>query len=176
MEFLQWALPQVGLRWAGFRKPRRQVIRRLHARVQELGLNGLDAYESYLAANPDEWSQFAALTPVTISRFYRDRAVFGALEDVVLPELRPRRAWSAGCASGEEAYTLALIAPELEILATDVHEPVLRRADAAVYPESSFAELPERLRARMSDGTVSEPGRDPPPRPARRSRHPARST
>ena len=47
MEFLQWALPQVGLRWAGFRKPRRQVIRRLHARVAELGLNGLDAYESY---------------------------------------------------------------------------------------------------------------------------------
>ena len=105
-----------------------------------------------LAANPDEWSQFAALTPVTISRFYRDRAVFRALEDVVLPALRPRRAWSAGCASGEEAYTLALIAPELEILATDVHEPVLRRAHAAEYPESSFVELPERLRARMCGG------------------------
>ena len=153
IEFMQWALPQVGLRWAGFRKVRRQVLRRVHARVKELGLDGLDAYESYLAANPDEWTQFAALTPVTISRFYRDRAVFSALEDVVLPALRPRRAWSAGCASGEEAYTLALIAPELEILATDIHEPVLRRARAAVYPDSSFAELPARLRARMHDGT-----------------------
>ena len=152
VEFLQWALPRAGLRWAGFRKPRRQVLRRLRARVEELGLDGLDAYRSYLEANPDEWSHFVSLTPVTISRFYRDRAVFEALETVVLPELRPRRAWSAGCASGEEPYTLALIAPELEILATDVHEPVLRRARAAAYPESSFAELPERLRARMRDG------------------------
>ena len=76
----------------------------------------------------------------------------------MLPALRPRRAWSAGCASGEEAYTLALIAPELEILATDVHEPVLRRARAAVYPESSFAELPERLRAGMRRRRVSRAG------------------
>ena len=155
-EFLQWALPRAGLRWAGFRKPRRQVLRRLRERVEELGLDGLDAYGSYLEANPDEWSHFVSLTPVTISRFYRDRAVFAALEAVVLPALRPRRAWSAGCASGEEAYTLALIAPELEILATDIHEPVLCRARAAVYPESSFAELPDRLRARMRDGTYRE--------------------
>jgi chemotaxis protein methyltransferase CheR len=168
--FLQWALPRVGLRWAGFRKVRRQVCRRLQRRVGALGLAGLDAYRAYLDAHPEDWAQFEALTPVTISRFYRDRAVFARLEDAVLPALAAGRdrltAWSAGCASGEEAYTLALLWEEalaarfpalrLGILATDVDPAMLRRAREATYEQSSLRELPAPWRER---GFVRRGGR-----------------
>src|SRR4051812_18935427 len=152
--FLQWALPRLGLRWAGYRRVRRQVCRRVARRIAELGLDGHDAYRAHLAAHPEEWEELRALTPVTISRFGRDRAVFAALAGAVLPELgaaaraagRERlRAWSAGCASGEEAYTLALLRADVEVLATDAHPPVLARARAARYPASSLRELPAEL-------------------------------
>jgi chemotaxis protein methyltransferase CheR len=152
VEFLQWALPRLGLRWAGFRKVRRQVCRRLRRRLEALGLADLDAYRAYLGAHPDEWEALFALTPITISRFGRDRAVFADLERTVLPALstgRDRvRAWSAGCASGEEAYTLALMAGavRIEVLATDIDAAVLRRARAATYEAGSLAELPAEWR------------------------------
>jgi chemotaxis protein methyltransferase CheR len=148
--FLQWALPRLGLRWAGYRNVRRQVCRRLARRLEDLGLRDLEAYRAHLDAHPGEWATLAALTPVTISRFARDRAVFDALAREVVPVLTGAaradgraslRAWSAGCASGEEAYTLALLWPEMEVLATDVHPPVLERARRAAFPGSSLREL-----------------------------------
>lgn len=154
--FLQWALPRAGLRWAGYRKVRRQVCRRLARRVAALGLPDLAAYRAHLDAHPAEWAELAALAPVTISRFARDRAVWDALAREVVPVLddlaragappaRPR-AWSAGCASGEEAYTLALLFRQMEVLATDVHPPVLERARRAAYPASSLRELTQAER------------------------------
>ena len=162
--FLQWALPRLGLRWAGYRKVRRQVCRRLRARVAALGVGDLDAYRARLAADPAEWEALRALTPVTISRFARDRAVFDALAREVVPALeraaarhgRARlRAWSAGCASGEEAYTLALLWPAMDVLATDVHAPVLARARRARYLTSSLRELTaaERERGFVAHGS-----------------------
>jgi chemotaxis protein methyltransferase CheR len=148
--FLQWALPRLGLRWAGYRKVRRQVCRRLARRLAELDLADLDAYRARLRVDPAEWQVLSALTPVTISRFARDRAVFDALARDVVPALaraargegRERvRAWSAGCASGEEAYTLALLWSAMDVLATDVHPAVLDRARRAAYPSSSLREL-----------------------------------
>ena len=77
---------------------------------------------------------------VTISRFNRDRGVFEFLRvEVLQPGMR---VWSAGCASGEEPYTLALLCDGLEILATDVDPAMLRRAEAARYPDSALRELP----------------------------------
>jgi chemotaxis protein methyltransferase CheR len=98
---------------------------------------------------------------ITISRFYRDRDVFDHLCDSVLPDLaraaQQRRenrviAWSAGCASGEEPYTVALIwrnhvQPEfpelkLQVLATDADETMLQRAERACYPAGSLKDVP----------------------------------
>jgi chemotaxis protein methyltransferase CheR len=53
--FLQWARPRLGMRWAGFRKVRRQVCKRIAARIRELGLAGFDAYRRRLDAD-DEWA------------------------------------------------------------------------------------------------------------------------
>src|SRR4051794_1629116 len=93
--FLQWALPRLDLRWAGFRRVRRQVCRRIGRRAAELGLPNLDAYRAHLDAHPAEWEVLRSLTPVTISRFGRDGAVFGALVADVLPALA-RAAHAAG--------------------------------------------------------------------------------
>jgi chemotaxis protein methyltransferase CheR len=156
--FLQWSLPRLGLRWAGYRRVHRQVCRRLHRRLGELGLPDLDAYRARLAADPAEWDVLATLTPVTISRFARDRAVFDALARAVVPALgRARlRAWSAGCASGEEAYTLALLWPAMDVLATDVHPAVLERARRAAYPRSSLRELTPAERKRAFEARGDE--------------------
>jgi chemotaxis protein methyltransferase CheR len=165
VEFLQWALPRLGLRWAGFRRVRGQVCKRVRRRAQALGLPGLDAYRAHLTAEPDEWAVLERLARVTISRFCRDRAVFAALGEAVLPSLAAAaraegrgavRAWSAGCASGEEPYTVALVwrfrvaprapGPGLEIVGTDVDPALLERARAAEYAASSLREVPEAWR------------------------------
>ena len=167
VSFLQWALPQLHMRWPGYRKVRRQVCKRVDRRIQELGLEGVEAYRSWLGDNDDEWRHLDACCRITISRFYRDRAVFDALADQVLPALadaaRRRgdtvlRVWSTGCGSGEEPYTLAVIwqselqhrFPEMgvEIVATDADPNVLQRARAGRYAFGSLKELPERLRER----------------------------
>jgi len=175
VEFLQWALPRLGLRWAGFRRVRGQVCRRLRRRARALGLADLAAYRAHLATHPEEWAEVERLARVTISRFCRDRAVFAALGDEVLPRLagaaqaegRDRlRAWSAGCASGEEPYTLALVwrhvvAPRLpglalDILATDVDPAALDRARRAEYGASSLREVPEAWRREAFAGGREE--------------------
>jgi chemotaxis protein methyltransferase CheR len=115
--FLQWALPQRELRWPGFRKVHRRVCKRLKRRILELGLNDLAAYRRWLEADPAEWCAFDECCHITISRFFRDRGVFEALRKQVLPDIAARavhekrraRIRSAGCASGEEPYTLKII-------------------------------------------------------------------
>jgi hypothetical protein len=56
IQFLQWCLPTLRLRWSGFRKVRRQVYKRLNRHMKELGLAGVEEYRSYLAVHPAEWS------------------------------------------------------------------------------------------------------------------------
>jgi chemotaxis protein methyltransferase CheR len=161
VDFLQWALPRLAMRWPGFRKVRRQVCKRIARRIGDLGLPGLEAYRQHLMTHPEEWAHLDALCRITISRFYRDRGAFDALRRNILPRVaesatregRPARAWSAGCASGEEPYTLRLAfdlevarqvpGARLEILATDTEPAVLRRARAGCYARASLRELPD---------------------------------
>lgn len=167
VDFLQWALPRLELRWAGFRKVRRQVCRRVARRLAELGLADAPAYRAYLEANPEEWSRLDGLCWITISRFWRDGAVFESLRDDVLPTLGPSvRAWSAGCVSGEEPYSLVLAAADagvtVRVLATDVDARLLERARHARYPESSLRDLPVALRSRaFQDGSLRRSYRRP---------------
>jgi chemotaxis protein methyltransferase CheR len=161
--FLQWALPRLKRSWPGYRRVRRLVCKRLAQRLKALGLADLDAYRRHLATRPEEWRELDALCGIPVSRFYRDRAIYDAFARSVLPELAesaaPRSAlaaWSAGCASGEEPYTLALIwaislqprfpAVTLRIVATDSDAEVLTRARAGRYAASSLKELPRDIR------------------------------
>jgi chemotaxis protein methyltransferase CheR len=164
--FLQWVLPRLERRWAGYRRVRGLVCKRLARRLRELGLADLAAYREWLESHPAEWAELDALLGIPISRFYRDRDVFEAIEREVLPVLAraaiagSRTAldcWSAGCASGEEPYTLALLwrlrlqwqypSLTLRIVATDRDAGLLERARAGCYAASSLKELPTDLRA-----------------------------
>ena len=161
--FLQWALPQLDLRWPGFRKVRRQVCKRLKRRLSDLQLTDLAAYRARLAADPAEWRVLDECCHITISRFFRDRHVFEMLRNRVLPDVAARarregraaRIWSAGCASGEEPYTLKIlwdleVAPScpgasVSIIATDVDVTMLARAQQACFEATSLHELPPHL-------------------------------
>ncbi|MHC4548581.1 MAG: CheR family methyltransferase [Planctomycetota bacterium] len=162
VEFLQWALPRLRLRWRGFRRVRRQVCRRIRRRCRDLGLPDLAAYRAHLESEPDEWPRLDALCHITISRFFRDRRLFDLLAGEVLPALAAQqekvRCWCAGCASGEEPYSLALAGHglPLEILATDRDPTMLARARAARYGPSSLKGLPDawRERAFTADGAL----------------------
>ncbi|NOQ45644.1 MAG: chemotaxis protein CheR [Desulfobulbaceae bacterium] len=170
VNFLQWALPRLHLRWKGFRKVRRQVCRRIDKRLAELKLSTIDSYQKYLEENPLEWSILDRLCRITISRFYRDSVVFNYFTENVFPALVTRfrgknctmiRVWSVGCASGEEPYTVAMlwhfmirpIYPDLklEILATDIDPVMIRRAEEACYTMSSLRDLPAEWLDRAFD-------------------------
>jgi chemotaxis protein methyltransferase CheR len=159
--FLQWALPKLRMRWPGFRKVRRQVCRRVDRRMRELGLRDVAAYRALLESDPHEWHALHRCCPITISRFYRDRGIFDLLRDAVLPQLTRAavargdhqfHAWSAGCASGEELYTLKILWElclrprfprlRLHIVATDVEQAVLERARIGCYSKGSLQDLP----------------------------------
>jgi chemotaxis protein methyltransferase CheR len=165
-EFLQWALPRLERRWAGYRKVQGLVCKRIVRRLRALGLVDFDAYRGWIESHPAEWGELDALLGIPISRFYRDRGVWEALEREVLPALaRGARegsraalaCWSAGCASGEEPYTLALLwrvrvqplfpGLALRIVASDRDAGLIDRARAGGYAASSFKELPADLRA-----------------------------
>lgn len=164
--FLQWALPRMKMRWAGFRKVRKQVCKRIRRRMKLLGLQNFEEYRNWLTTHHSEWNELDEMCRITISRFYRDWAVFDYLKDEILPRLaqratlekRPIRCWSAGCASGEEPYTLSLIwgfnfkekFPELDfqIIATDVDAQLLDRAKKGCYTPGSLKGLPEEWLAK----------------------------
>jgi chemotaxis protein methyltransferase CheR len=162
---LEEALPRLGLRWQGFRKVRSQVCRRIAARIRELGLPGAAEYRVQLENDPGEWSVLDSCCRITISRFRRDQEVFTTLALAVLPELaanalsrgdRTVACWSAGCASGEEPFTLTILwhldlqqrFPDIRIAVTasDADEAMLERAREGRYRPSSLRELPASWR------------------------------
>ncbi len=164
---LQECAPRLGLRYHGFSNVRGQVLKRIARRIHALQLQDVAAYRARLHSDPAEWAALEELCVVTLSRFYRDAAVWRALEHEVLPQLaaaaraageRHLCCWSVGCASGEEPYTLALVwelglggcqqGLGLSVLATDRHAPVLERAARARYPAGTLRELPQPWRER----------------------------
>jgi chemotaxis protein methyltransferase CheR len=167
--FLQWALPQIELRWPGFRKVRNQVCKRLRARMRDLGLKDYSAYQARLGADPSEWRILDECCHITISRFFRDRGIFDAVRHIVLPAIAARakregraaEVWSAGCASGEEPYTIKMLwdieiadahpGVPLAIVATDVDDVMLARAREGCFEPTSLHELQASLIKRGFD-------------------------
>jgi chemotaxis protein methyltransferase CheR len=175
VEFLKWALPHLGLRWPGYRRVRRQVCRRIGARVAALGLANFAAYGAYLQDHAEEWPLVDAACFIPISRFFRDRDVFDRLGSEVLPDLarscaargeKEIHCWSVGCASGEEPYSIKILwtfdvgrrFPDLalRILATDADQHMLARARRGCYRLSSLKEMPPdwRQRAFVREGDL----------------------
>jgi chemotaxis protein methyltransferase CheR len=131
--------------------------------MSELELHDFAAYRARLEADASEWRVVDACCPITISRFFRGKRTFEVLRGQVLPEIAARaeregrtaRIWSAGCASGEEPYTLKILwaldiaraCPEVAVVitATDIDQTVLARAREGCFEPTSLRELPPPL-------------------------------
>jgi chemotaxis protein methyltransferase CheR len=167
--FLQWCLPQLQLRWQGFRKVRKQVCKRIHRRLFELGIPDISSYRKYLENKQSEWNNLDSICFVTISRFYRDKAVFESINNKIFPLLIQNikkdnrediRCWCAGSCSGEEPYTLKIlwdqfrrtnniIIVDLQIIATDYRKELIDRAKAGIYTDGTIKEMPADM---IADG------------------------
>jgi two-component system CheB/CheR fusion protein len=142
---------------------RATVMRRLRRRMQVTRRNSLAEYAGYLVANPEEAQELFGDFLISVTQFFRDPAPYQALsEDAIRPIFdQPSeegiRAWVVGCATGEEAYSLAMLmleeaerrklATPIQIFATDLDEGALGTGRAGRYPSSIEADVSEeRLR------------------------------
>jgi chemotaxis protein methyltransferase CheR len=143
---------------AGLELPAWVVEARASARIAAVGC-APDDYVALIdsARGAGELAELIEAVRVGESRLFRHRPQIAALSDVVAPALRARgrrtiRAWSAGCAAGEEPYTLAIVLSRalpdcaISILATDVSGEALARARTASYPRAALDHVPDGYR------------------------------
>lgn len=142
-------------------KKKALVKSRLSRRLRELNLSSFKEYIKYLRETPTEMEEFANRITTNVTHFFREQNHFDYLENIYLPELvknkkkRRIRAWSAGCSTGEEAYTIALVLKEffstesdswkIEILASDINTEVLEIAARGIFAKKSVSNISYRL-------------------------------
>jgi two-component system CheB/CheR fusion protein len=141
------------------------LVRRTKRRMALQGLNSLDAYLDYLRKTPGEVRMLGADFLIKVTEFFREPAAWQALEQQILPKIieslepgEPLRVWVAGCATGEEAYSMGIILLELmskggvsiklNIIGSDLDHSSLEAARAGRYPESIATVLKPELLAR----------------------------
>jgi two-component system, chemotaxis family, CheB/CheR fusion protein len=151
---------QRGFDFTGYK--RASLARRIRRRMDSIGLGTHEDYLDYLLLHPDEFTHLFNTILINVTSFFRDPDAWAYLKDELLPPMlqrrdgQPIRIWSAGCASGEEAYTLAMTLAELlgveefrervKIYATDVDEEALAQARQASYTERELEAVPAELR------------------------------
>ena len=142
------------------------IVRRIGRRMAITHNASLRDYADYLRAHPDEISELVKAFLIKVTGFFRDPEAFEFLRSTIIPELidrakangRTLRLWSAGCATGEEAYSLALLLadqlgpdyPEwnIKIFATDIAADAISFARRGLYPENVLNDLPDDYRDR----------------------------
>lgn len=148
------------------------VRARLAKRLRKLNLPDFNAYLEFVENEPSrrEFAEMIDALTTNKTSFLREASHFDYLRDAVFPMLKgPVRIWSAGCSSGEEPYTLAMLANEsfrdintrdVRILATDLSHRVLATAKAATYPAEHMADVPAAWMQKYWTRTHDPQGRD----------------
>jgi two-component system CheB/CheR fusion protein len=145
---------------------RATVLRRIERRLQVTAQPDLGAYYDYMQAHPEETKALLGDMLIGVTNFFRDREAFEALERNVIPDLvkalqdflphrEEIRVWSAGCSTGEEAYSLAILMTEqlaldastakLQVFATDIDDRAIAFGRSGVYPEAIITDVPPPL-------------------------------
>ncbi len=162
-ELLEYLRDSRGFDFSGYK--RATLERRVRKRMGEVEVGGYEAYVDYLEANPREFAELFNTILINVTGFFRDPDAWDHLREEFLPQLvesvpedEQIRVWSAGCASGEEAYTTAICLLEVlgeetfkrrvKIYATDIDEVALAEARAAVYPAKALADMPGEMVAK----------------------------
>jgi len=133
------------------------LVKTLKRRMAGINVNQSD-YPLYLQENGDEAERLMASFQITYSQFFRNSLTFAVLEQLVLPQLLSRkpengelRVWSAGCSTGQEAYSIAILIEELirtakkpmrfRIFATDLSREAVSIAKAGIYNEDEVSNI-----------------------------------
>jgi two-component system CheB/CheR fusion protein len=149
--------------YTGYRRP--TLMRRFEKRMQTVHVDDWDSYREYLDSHPEEFSELFNTILINVTGFFRDRETWDVVAAEVIPRLLDEResdesvrVWSAGCASGEEPYTIAILLAEalgedafkrrVKIYATDVDEEALGEARDASYSVKQLQHIPPELRDR----------------------------
>jgi chemotaxis methyl-accepting protein methylase len=139
------------------------VFRRLRIRMREVKASNYAQYVAILDKDPGEFNSFLDVLSVNVTEFFRDHEVFDFFKDTVLPGIiknkeadkeKVIRIWSAGCASGQEPYSLAIILKEaladnkdfsIRITASDIDNQALEKARQAEYNINDFKEIDNKI-------------------------------
>jgi two-component system CheB/CheR fusion protein len=149
-----------GFDFTGYKQA--SLMRRIHRRMQAVGIDNFQDYIDYLEVHPDEFTFLFNTILINITGFFRDPESWEALKTEVIPELlsknpatEPLRVWCAGNASGEEAYTIVIVLTEImgeaavqervKVYATDVDEEALLKARTASYTAKDVEDVPPEL-------------------------------
>ena len=155
-----------GFDFTGYK--RSSLTRRVDRRMCQVGVSDYAEYLDYLEVHTEEFTALFNTILINVTGFFRDVEAWEYLRAEILPRVlavkapdEVLRVWSAGCASGEEAYTLAMILAEalgvdefrqrVKIYATDVDEEALTHARHATYDERQVRAVPDELRERYFD-------------------------
>jgi two-component system, chemotaxis family, CheB/CheR fusion protein len=151
-----------GFDFTGYK--RTSLMRRVLHRMNQAGYETFEEYLDVLQASSDEFAALFNTILINVTAFFRDPPAWAFIRDEVIPSILaergpndPIRIWSAGCASGQEAYTLAMVVAEavgpdefrqrVKIYATDVDEDALTAARAASYDAKAVESVPSELLA-----------------------------
>ncbi len=133
--------------------------RRVTRRLEATGCEDIEAYTKFLSRRPDEYAKLIDSILINVTQFFRDQEAWDVVRDIVLPQILAQkqpgnqiRMWSAGCATGEEAYSLAILLSELlgsriadydvRIYATDIDDQALNVARRGEYSDDAVKALP----------------------------------
>ncbi|MBV8067992.1 MAG: PAS domain-containing protein [Candidatus Eremiobacteraeota bacterium] len=155
--FLNQLRGRTGIDFRQYKTP--TLIRRLSRLMATAGCDSLKDYLRHLTAHPEAYQRLISTFLIKVTEFFRDPALFAQLRDSVLPDIinharttrSELRLWSAGCATGEEAYSLAIALAELlgddvetmpiRIFATDLDADAIAFARRGIYPSGAFSEM-----------------------------------
>jgi two-component system CheB/CheR fusion protein len=165
-ELLAYVKKQRGFDFTGYKKP--SLARRIEKRLQARHVSTYDDYRRVLDEDPDEFAALFDAILINVTSFFRDEFAWTYLAEKVVPELlearddEQLRVWSTGCATGEEAFTVAIILAEalgedmfrrrVKIYATDIDDDALNFGRHATYSPKQLNPVPEELRAKYFSG------------------------
>ena len=163
---LQYLKRTRGIDFTGYKRP--SLMRLTSKRMQRVGVESYSEYLDYLEANPLEINHLFDNLLLNVTTFFRDAPAWNYIAQEVIPrilETKPDseliRVWSAACASGEEAYTIAILLAEalgeeeykrrVKIYATDLDEEAIARGRLATYSARDLRDVPDELREKYFD-------------------------
>ena len=161
---LEYIKANRGFDFTGYKRPSLQ--RRVRKQMAAVGVHSYGEYQEYLRAQPDEFAALFDTILINVTSFFRDPPAWEFVRREIVPQVvesaegRDIRIWSTGCASGEEAYTLAMVLADampsdlgerVKIYATDVDERALSEGRHATYAPAQVEKVPTDLREQHFD-------------------------